>query len=75
MCIVDLSKTLMYDFRYNYIKKNSSIVSYYLLTLTLFFIRLPLKETVMKNSGKTGLYLTILNIQNLLSIFLKKTKK
>jgi len=38
MCILDLSKTLRYDFHYIYQKKNTLIASYFLLILIHFFL-------------------------------------
>ena len=65
----------MYDFYYNDIRKNTLIVSYFLLILIHVFTISRQKEIFMKTFEKTGLYLTIVITQNLLSIFLKKTKK
>ena len=44
MCILELSKVLMYEFHYNYIKINmKTIQDYYLQTLILLYMNLKLK--------------------------------
>ena len=45
MCILDLSKLLMYEFHYNYIKINMvTTQDYYLLTLIAGLMKLKLKN-------------------------------
>ena len=45
MCILDLSKLLMYEFHYNYIKINMvTTQDYYLLTLIAGWMKLKLKN-------------------------------
>ena len=46
LCMLDLYKTLMYDFQYNYIKPTVSVCQYYWQTLTVELMKLKLKMCI-----------------------------
>ena len=59
MCILDLSKTLMYDFHYNYIRKKYTDCQLLFTDSDSLFYHIKTEGDVYEDFWKTGLYLTL----------------